>query len=150
MEMGMPSDCVVLARDGEQVELSDSGMANRGKATSGDYYFVNGRLIENRRELFDERSILGGQGVVNVVVVVNRAEGRLMAQPRFESKGWAGPETVKGLESMGADEVAAAVEEYLASGGEDDLERLVRRTAGQFVNHNTGRRPMIVPVIIEF
>ncbi|MCY3632217.1 MAG: ribonuclease J [bacterium] len=149
MEMGMPSDRVVLARDGEQIELSDSGLANRGKVTSGDYYFVNGRLIENGRELFGERSILGGQGVVNVVVVVNRAKGRLLAQPRFESKGWVGAETAKDLESLGADEVAAAVEEYLTSEEDDDLERLVRRTAGQFINHNTGRRPMIVPVIIE-
>ena len=150
MKMGLPSDQVVLARDGEQIELSDGGLGNRGKVTSGDYYFVNGRLIENDRGLFSERSILGGQGVVNVVVVVDRAVGRLLAQPRFESRGWVGAETLKELESLGADEVAAVVEEYLASGGDDDMERLVRRAAGQFVNHNTGRRPMIVPVIIEF
>ena len=149
-EMGMASDRVVLARDGEQIELSDSGLANRGKVTSGDYYFVNGRLIENDRELFGERSILGSHGVVNVVVVVDRAEGRLLARPRFESKGWVGAEALKELESLGAGEVAAAVEECLASREDGDLERLVRRAAGQFVNHNTGRRPVIVPVVIEF
>ncbi|MDE0236543.1 MAG: ribonuclease J, partial [bacterium] len=114
MKMGMAADRVVLARDGEQIELSDSGLANRGKVTSGDYYFVNGRLIENDRDLFGERSILGSHGVVNVVVAVNRAEGRLLAQPRFESKGWVGGDAAKDLESLGADEVAAAVEEGLA------------------------------------
>lgn len=150
VSMGMPSDRVVLARDGDQVELSDRGLANRGQATSGDYYFVNGRLIESGQELFRERSILGGQGVVNVVVVLSRDEGRLLARPRFESKGWVGADKVWELEQAGADEVAAAVEEHLASGEEDGLERLVRRAAGQFVNHNTGRRPMIVPIIIEF
>ena len=150
MKMGMAADRVVLARDGEQIELSDSGLANRGKVTSGDYYFVNGQLIENDRDLFGERSILGSHGVVNVVVAVNRAEGRLLSQPRFESKGWVGGDAAKDLESLGADEVAAAVEEGLASGEDGDLERLVRRAAGQFVNHNTGRRPMIVPIIIEF
>ena len=150
MDMGMPSDQVVIARDGEQVELSDRGLANRGKVTSGDYYYVNGRLIESGRELFRERSILGGQGVVNVVVVVNRDKGRLLARPRFESKGWVGADTVWELEQAGADEVAAAVEDHLASGEEDSLERVVRRAAGQFVNHNTGRRPMIAPIIIEF
>lgn len=148
-KMGMASDRVVLARDGEQVELSDRGLANRGKVTSGDYYFVNGRLIENGQELFRERSILGGQGVVNVVVALSRDEGRLLAHPRFETKGWVGPDVVGDLERSGADEVAAAVEKHLASGQEGDLARLVRRAAGQFVNHNTGRRPMIVPIIIE-
>ena len=149
MKMGMPSDRVVQARDGEQVELSDRGLVNRGRVTSGDYYYVNGRLVGSGRELFGERLILGGQGVVNVVVVLSWDEGRLLARPRFESKGWVGPERVQDLEQAGADEVAAAVEEHLASGEEGGLERLVRRAAGQFVNHSTGRRPMIVPVIVE-
>ena len=149
MKMGMPSDRVVQARDGEQVELSDRGLVNRGRVTSGDYYYVNGRLVGSGRELFGERLILGGQGVVNVVVVLSRDEGRLLARPRFESKGWVGPERVQDLEQAGADEVAAAVEEHLASGEEGGLERLVRRAAGQFVNHSTGRRPIIVPVIVE-
>lgn len=148
-KMGMPSDRVVQARDGEQVELSDRGLVNRGHVTSGGYYYVNGKLVESGRELFGERLILGGQGVVNVVVVLSRDEGRLLARPRFESKGWVGAEGVQELERAGAEEVAAAVEEYLASREEEGLERLVRRAAGQFVNHSTGRRPMIVPVIIE-
>ncbi len=149
VRMGMPLDRVVLARDGEQVELSDRGLVNRGQVTSGDYFYVNGRLIENGRELFGERSILGGQGVVNVVVVMSRDTGRLLARPRFESKGWVGVERVRDLEQAGAEEVAAVVEEYLASGKEEGLERLVRRAAGQFVNQSTGRRPMIVPIVIE-
>ncbi len=150
VKMGMPSDQVVLARDGDQVELSDRGLLNRGKATSGEYYYVNGQLIESGRELFSERSILGGQGVVSVVVVLSRDEGRLLARPRFETKGWVGADIAWQLEQAGADEVAVAVENHLASGDEDGLERLVRRAAGQFVNHNTGRRPMIVPIIFEF
>ena len=149
VKMGMPSDRVVIAYDGEQVELSDQGLVNRGEVTTGGYYYVNGRLIENGRELFSERSILGDQGVVQVVVALSRDEGRLLTRPRFVSKGWVGANRVQDLEQAGADEVAAAVEEYLASGEDAGLERLVRRTAGQFVNHNTGRRPMIVPIIIE-
>jgi mRNA degradation ribonuclease J1/J2 len=31
----------------------------------------------------------------------------------------------------------------------DTLQRTTRRAAGQFVEQRTGRRPMIVPVIIE-
>ncbi|WP_419846996.1 ribonuclease J [Candidatus Poriferisocius sp.] len=147
--MGMPPDRVVLARDGQQVELSDHGLVNRGQVTSGDYYYVNGRLIESGQELFRERSILGGQGVVNVVVVLSRAKGRLLARPRLESKGWVGADKVEDLELAGSEEVAAVVEGHLASGETDGLERAVRRAAGQFVNHNTGRRPMIVPIIIE-
>jgi ribonuclease J len=147
--MGMPSERVVLACDGEQVELSDHGLVNRGQVTTGDYYYVNGRLIESGQELFRERAILGGQGVVNVVVVLSRAEGRLLAPPRFESRGWVGADKIQDLELAGVGEVTAAVEDHLAGGETDGLARVVRRAAGQFVNHNTGRRPMIVPVIIE-
>ncbi len=147
--MGMPADRVVLARDGEQVELSDRGLVNRGKVTSGAYFYVNGKLIESTPELFGDRSILGNQGVVTVVVVVDRAKGRLMTRPRLIGRGWMGDKNVRDLESAGADEVAIAVEDHLARDEGDGLERLVRRAAGQFVNHNTGRRPMIVPVVVE-
>ncbi len=149
IEMGMPPDRVVLARDGEQVELGGHGLANRGKTTSGDYYYANGHVVESGRELFAERSILGSHGVVSVVVVLSRAEGRLLARPRVLGKGWVGADSLVDLEKAGADEVAAAVEEHLASGQGCGLERVVRRAAGQFVNHSTGRRPMIVPIIIE-
>ena len=149
IKMGMPSDRVVTARDGEQVELSDRGLINRGKVTSGAYFYVNGKFIESNPELFGDRSILGNQGVVTVVVVVDRAKGRLVNRPRFISRGWVGDGNARDLERAGADEVAAAVQDYLAGGEGDGLERLVRRAAGQFVNHNTGRRPMIVPVVVE-
>ena len=149
VDMGMADDRVVLARDGDQVELSDRGLANRGAVTSGDYLYVHGRFVESGREVFGDRSILGGQGVVTVVVAVSRDTGRLVGRPRFESRGWVGPDKLRKLERAGADEVAAAVEDHIASGGGDGLERAVRRAAGQFVNHNTGRRPMIVPVVIE-
>ncbi|MCY4271980.1 MAG: ribonuclease J [bacterium] len=149
IRMGMSSDRVVRARDGDQVELGDRGLLSRGRVTSGGYYHVNGHLVEHSRELFGERLILGEQGVVTVVVALSREERRLLARPRFESKGWVGPEKARELERAGADEVAAAVQEHLASGAQEGLERLVRRAAGQFVNHSTGRRPMIVPVIVE-
>ncbi|WP_420638480.1 ribonuclease J [Candidatus Poriferisocius sp.] len=147
--MGQPSDRVVVACDGEQVELGDRGLRNRGKVTTGAYYYVNGQMVEDDQDLFGERDLLGTQGVVTVVVAVNGAKGRLQARPRLVSRGWVGADNVQALERDGSDEVAAAVEAHLASGNADGLERVVRRAAGQFVSHTTGRRPVIVPVVVN-
>ncbi len=149
IEIGMSSSCVVQARDGDQVELSDNGLQNLGKVTSGDYYYVNGQLVENSCGLLQDRIILGQQGAVSVVVVLSRKDRRLLAKPRFESRGWVGGEIAKDLQEVGAKEVADAVESFVASGASQGLERAVRRAAGKFVNESTARRPMIVPMVIE-
>lgn len=148
-QMGMPRSQVVRAKDGDQVELSDEGLVHRGQVTSGDYYYVNGQTVESGFDLFADRAILGTQGVVSVVVVVSYEDKRLLTKPRFESRGWVGNELTQKLADVGADEVEAAVEKLLASGQTNGLARTVRRAAGQFVNQNTARRPMIVPVVIQ-
>ncbi len=148
-EMGMTGDRVVPAHDGDQVELGDQGLVHQGKVTSGAYWYANGKLVESDEALFGDRSILGNQGVVTVVVTVDMDEGELAAHPRFESRGWVSSENDRELEIEGADAVADAVEDYLDHPTSDRLEKVVRRAAGQFVNQQTGRRPMIVPIVVE-
>ncbi|MCY4163383.1 MAG: ribonuclease J [bacterium] len=148
-QMGMPPSRVVRARDGDQVELSDKGLSSNGKVTSGDYYYVNGEIVERGEDLFRDRTILGSHGTVSVVVVLSRKDRCLLAKPRLESRGWVGEELSRDLEQAGAEEVEAAVKSFLDADEVGGLERVVRRAAGQFVNQNTARRPMIVPLVLE-
>ncbi len=148
--LGMADDRVLMATDGDQVVLSDQGLAHRQAVTSGCYTFVHGQLIEKDHGLFDERLILGAEGMVVASATVDVAAGSLVGEVGVESRGWLGEENYESLTNEAVAELHAAVAGVLVEPGELDLERLerrMRRSIGQFVNRRTGRRPMIVPVI---
>ena len=147
--VGMPSDRVLVATDGDQVVLSDDGLALREEVTPGGYTFVHGDLTEDDHDVFRERLILGDEGVVVATVTADLGRRRLIGDVRVVSRGWLGDEHYDEL----TDEVEAELHVAMVAALNDDdlseeiLERRVRRAVGQFVNSRTGRRPMIVPLV---
>ncbi|MCB0995423.1 MAG: ribonuclease J [Acidimicrobiales bacterium] len=152
--LGMPGERVLVARDGDQVVLSDDGLALAQGATTGRHVFVDGDLTEHDHSLFRERAVLGDNGVVIATVGVDLDSGRLVGEPRLVSRGWLGDAHLDELEAGGAEAVAEAVEKFLATewADADDaldlLHRRIRRAAGQYVSDRSGRRPMIVPIVL--
>jgi ribonuclease J len=88
---------------------------------------------------------------VVVVVTVDVATGAILTGPEIITRGWVYAPEAEPLLSECAEEVRQAVKESFAEGGTDieALQKVVRRTAGRFVNESTRRRPMIVPVVME-
>jgi len=150
--VGMADDRVLMATDGDQVVLKDDGLSLREGVTSGCYTFVHGHLIEEDHGLFDDRLILGAEGLVVASATVDLAAGLLVGDVSIESRGWLGDENYEAVTDEAAAELHAAVADVLAEAGDVDLahlERRMRRSVGAFVNRRTGRRPMIVPIITQ-
>ncbi|PIE31544.1 MAG: ribonuclease J [Ilumatobacter coccineus] len=148
--MGVPKDRVVTCSDGDVIELSDEGLAPVGRVPSG-YVYVDGIVGDVGRGVIRDRSVLGAEGVVVVVVTVDIQTGKVLVGPDIITRGWVYAPEAEDLLDEACDTVAAAVEEALARGERDveSLERDVRRAAGRFVSQRTRRRPMIVPVVME-
>ena len=94
------------------------------------------------------RRILGEEGFLSVVIVIDSTTGKMIAGPEIHARG-------AGIDDAAFDEVRPRLEEALARAAADgindvyQLTQLVRRTAGRWVNANYRRRPMIIPVLIE-
>jgi ribonuclease J len=152
--LGLAEDRVLIATDGDQVVLADDGLAVRRQVTSGQYLWVHGDVTEADHDVFRERSILGDEGVVVATVVVDQARRELVAAPTIEARGWLGDDALDTLMPDAVEEVAKGTRLALDELGIDDvvdaeqLRRRVRRSVGAFVSERTGRRPMIVPVVI--
>lgn len=152
--LGMPGGRVLVARDGDQVVLGDDGLSLRQGATTGRHVFVDGDLTEHDHSLFRERAVLGDNGVVVVTVAVDLDDGRVLAPARLVSRGWLSDLHLDELEEGGAEVVTEAVARFLATewAQADDpldlLHRRIRRAAGKYVSDRSGRRPMIVPVVL--
>lgn len=147
--MGRPEDHVLVAEDGDRLVLDDAGLHFDGRVPS-EYIYVHGTVGDIGHSVLAARRILADEGVVTVIVVVDRKAGRIVAGPEIATRGWVHEEDAAGLLGDLGQRVHEAATKGL-EGNQDrkKLEKSVRRAAGGFVSERTRRRPMIVPVVLE-
>ncbi len=145
---GVPRDRVILAEDGVVVDLMDGVAKITGKVECR-YVYVDGASVGELSEAsLKDRRILRDEGFVSVFCVVDSVSGKLTAPPEIHARGV--------VEDMSVFEgVRPRIEEALAQaaseGGADlhQLQQIVRRTVGRWVNESLRRRPMIIPIVVE-
>ncbi|MBA3232502.1 MAG: ribonuclease J [Propionibacteriales bacterium] len=148
VDTGVPRERVVVAEDGVVVDLVDGIASISGKVECG-YVFVDGSSVGDITESdLKDRRILGDEGFISVMVVIDSASGKVIAGPEIHARGFVEDDSVFA-------EVRPLIEEALlkaANDGNDDpyqLQQVIRRTTGRWVNQAYRRRPMIIPVVLE-
>lgn len=152
IEMGIPPERTLLMDDGEVLELTAGKVSKGAEKVEAGYVFVDGLGIGDvADEVLRDRRVLADEGVVVCVVTINLADGSLVAGPDIISKGFVFEDTAVEL----IEEAKAEIRQSLATLAEDEItdytavRRTVRKTLGKFVWRQTGRRPIIVPVVME-
>ncbi len=148
VKTGLPADRVILADDGTVVDLVD-GVASIVGAVPCGFVYVDGSSVGDITESsLKDRRILGSEGFISVVAVVDRTDGKVVGGPDVHARGFAEEDGV--FDSL-KPRIAAALEDALREGTTDvyELQRVVRRTTGKWVSDTHRRRPMIIPVVLE-
>jgi len=119
-----------------------------GKVDCG-YVFVDGSSIGDigEPELKDRR-ILGEEGFISVVAVIDSVTGKIASGPEIHARGFADDDSVFAeLERL----LVQALDVAVRDGVDDtrELQQVIRRTTGRWVSGAHRRRPMIVPVVLE-
>ncbi|BCJ57846.1 ribonuclease J [Micromonospora endophytica] len=148
IESGVAPDRVVLCEDGDVVDLVE-GRASLVGHVKSRYVYVDGLAVGDVSEsLLTERRILGDGGFIAATVVVDSVTGKVVAGPTVSAKGFS-------EDSEAFNAVIPLVTEALNRAATDgitdphQLQQIVRRTVGRWVNDAYRRRPMIVPTVVE-
>jgi ribonuclease J len=148
IESGVEPDRVVLCEDGDVVDLVD-GRARLVGHIRNRYVYVDGLAVGDVGEsLLTERRILGDGGFIAATVVVDSVTGKVVGGPTVSAKGFSDDPAV-------FDAVLPIVTEALDRAAQEgivdphQLQQIVRRTVGKWVNDTYRRRPMIVPNVVE-
>jgi ribonuclease J len=150
MQMGVAQSNVLLAEDGDVVQLDDDKVEFAGEVPAG-YLYVDGIVGDVGRGVLRDRRVLSEEGVVIVVVTVDAKSGEVLTGPEIITRGWVYAPEAEDLLDEARQAVVASLEEAADEGATDfeTLRRHVRSALGKFVNERTRRRPMIVPVVME-
>ncbi|MWV49515.1 RNase J family beta-CASP ribonuclease [Rathayibacter sp. VKM Ac-2803] len=147
-DTGIPEENTIIAEDGTVIDLVDGTVQVVGRLDLGFVYVDGSSVGEITDADLKDRRILGEEGFISIIVVVEAGTGRIVVGPEIHAKGFAEDDRV-------FDEVkpriAKALEEAVQSGVSDPhaLSQSVRRVVGRWVNTSYRRRPMIVPLVIE-
>jgi ribonuclease J len=145
---GVPDENVVIAEDGMVIDLVDGRASIVGQVDCG-YVFVDGSSVGDITESdLKDRRILGEEGFISVIVVVDSVTGKVAGGPEIHARGFAEDDsTFDDIKQP----IIDALDQVVADGVDDayQLQQTVRRVVGRWVNQTHRRRPMIIPVIIE-
>ncbi|TAM67706.1 MAG: ribonuclease J [Microbacteriaceae bacterium] len=147
-DTGIPVENTILAEDGSVIDLKDGVARAVGQLDLGFVYVDGSSVGEITDADLKDRRILGEEGFISIIIVVEAATGRVVVGPEIHAKGFAEDDQV--FDAVKPKIIAALVE--AAQNGVRDphaLNQTVRRTVGRWVNTSYRRRPMIVPLVIE-
>jgi ribonuclease J len=147
IKTGVPAENVVIAEDGDVIDLVE-GRARQVGHVKSRYVYVDGLAVGDVGEtLLTERKILGDGGFIAITVVVDEVTGKVVGGPFVSGKGFSDEPAFDDVLPV----VTAALDRAAADGVSDphQLQQVVRRAAGKWVNDTHRRRPMIVPTVLE-
>ena len=148
IQAGLPRSNALIIENGVVVDLIDHEAQVVGSVPCG-FVYVDGQSIGDITEAsLKDRRILGEEGFISVIVVIDSQSGKIVAGPDIHARGF--------NEDMALfDDVKLKIEKALAAAvaeginGTHQLSQIVRKTVGGWVGGEHRRKPMIVPVVIE-
>jgi len=145
--LGMPESNVFVMDNGNILEIDGEKGRITGKLPYGNVY-VDGLVMGNMANvILRDRKLLSRDGIVVVIIALDKKEGRLVGRPDIVSRGFVDQENDGSLIEQGRELVASTL-----SGHHTDYSSIhsrVKDTLSRFFYEQTKRRPMILTTAIE-
>ncbi|HUX68815.1 MAG TPA: ribonuclease J [Terriglobales bacterium] len=141
-----------VAEDGEILEIDAKGMWRAGIAPTGRVFIDSGSQDEVAEDLIvRDRRHLAEDGIVLPILAINKATGRVQNEPEIVTSGFVSPILADGLLAR----ARQVVIESVASAGREEsgdwslIKERIRRDLRKYLQAQTNKRPLILPVILE-
>jgi ribonuclease J len=147
-EAGVPADSIVVVENGAVVELRPTGPRVVDRIETG-VTFVDGLGVGDVRDVaLRDRRRLSEDGVLIIVATLASSDGAAGGKPELIARGFADSGPL--LQEM-RDEAERVLDDCLGQQMSEIklLQEHLHDSVGQLVYDRTGRRPLILPVIVE-
>jgi ribonuclease J len=152
VERGLSPDRITFAEVGDVIEVTPEKIAVTGRVDAG-YVYVDGVTVGAVGEVvIRDRRALAKDGILMVVVSVDRQSGLVVAGPEILTRGFVHAKEASALLESTKAHVRATLGEYSNGHQTDDwgyLSRQLRETTASYLFRETRRRPMILPMVLE-
>ncbi|KOS59941.1 ribonuclease J [Lysinibacillus agricola] len=140
-----------IVKNGDVVDIENAMARQTRKIPSGDTYVDGIGIGEVEGIVLRDRKQLSEDGMLVIVLTLNKVEGSLISEPDTISRGFVYAKDFEDLLNKVNILVKETVNELQEEGKQQIhvLKREIKRAVGQYLFSQTKRKPMILPIIIE-
>jgi len=150
IDCDIPEENIFICKNGDTVEL-DQGKAKLGKKVqAGDIYVDGSRIGDIGSVVIKDRQLMSKDGILVTILNINPTSRELLIKPNITTRGFVlvneNAELISKIEEKVSEIVTNTIKHrynYI------DLKNQIIFELNPFINELTGRRPIILPVIME-
>ena len=149
-QLGAVSGEILLLEDGKCVELTEDGAFRRDPVATGRVLVDSGSLEEIEEIVVRDRKHLSEEGVVIPIIAIDKHTGKVESSPEIVTRGLMsenGNEMLAGARDVVAKTVEMSNLEERADWSV--IKEKIRVDLKRYINKQTSKRPLILPVILE-
>ena len=148
--VGIPKGNIFVLEDGDILELSPQAGKVTGKVTSGNVYVDGLSVGDVGGVVLRDRRMLSQDGIVMVIIAINRQTGKLVGRPDIVSRGFIDTRESKDMIEESRDLVVRALDHGRARPADwGFISTKVRNVLNKFYYERTKLRPMILPFMVK-
>jgi ribonuclease J len=150
-DLGMPKQNILVAENGQVLEFSPEKAVVNGKVTAGKVLVDGLGVGDVGNIVLRDRRQLSQDGILIVVVTMDKQRGCTVAGPDIVSRGFVYVRESEKLMDEAKDKVQLALDKCQTNGITEwaAIKSNVRDALGKYLYERTRRRPMILPIIME-
>jgi len=143
---GIPKENTFVLGNGEVLKIKKGVIKKEGHVQAGDIYVDGNKIGETDNLIMKERNIMSNDGIV--VVTINIFKNKLVAIPGITTRGFVVVnENLDLLHEL--ENVARKISENTLKTNQNDLKPTIINELSSYIYGKTGRKPIILPVIID-
>jgi len=147
---GCPPEQALICEDGDRILLRD-GVVTRGESVPTSHVYIDGLLPDVGPAMLRDRRRLGEDGICIAIVTVDTRAAERAADSVITQRGVVLGAHVEELLAAAREAVDTGIDRLSHARRSDTMavQREVVQTLGRFWKQETGRRPVILPVVQE-
>lgn len=148
--LGIPEERIVVAEDGDIIELTQDAIQIVNHVTAGNV-FVDGLSVGDVGQIvLRDRKVLSQDGILMAVMTVDKETGQPIAGPDIVTRGFVYMRDADELLNSAREQIVESLSHLNGHSSDWSFAKdKIKQTLSEFLYEKTRRRPMIIPVVME-
>lgn len=141
----------IICENGNVVKLLNGKAYKDGNVTAGDVYVDGSRIGDVGSVVIKDRKLMSHDGILIAILNINTLTRKLLIKPNVTARGFVTINENIELINKIENKISEITNNFLAKSiySYTDLKNQIILEVLPFINELTGRRPIIMPVIME-
>ena len=148
---GVDENNIIIAENGDVIKMAGGKVYKDGTVQAGDVYVDGNRVGDVGSVVIKDRKLMSHDGILIAILNINTLTRKLLIKPNVTARGFVTVNENQELMNKIEVKISQIVTEHLSKNiySYTDLKNQIIFELLPYINELTGRRPIILPVIME-